>query len=219
MVSELSSHTALILSWLISAPLLFYTIKTINWAAFSHHAGVQHFFLGSLLVVSGFWFMRAGVRPGLDFHIIAATALTLLMGWRLALLNMAIVLVVMVFLGVIEPEAWAVSFLLGAAIPVFAAYQFFLNVYRRMPHNPFIYILVAGFLNAGFTQVVYACSVSGWYWFEGIYTLEQIWRDYLRMLPLMMFPEGITNGMFIAGMVSFHPRWLSTFDEDSYFNY
>ena len=49
-----------------------------------------NFFLGSLLVVSGFWFMRAGVRPGLDFHIIAATALTLLMGWRLALLNMAV---------------------------------------------------------------------------------------------------------------------------------
>jgi len=34
-----------------------------------------------------------------------------------------------------------------------------------------------------------------------------------------MFPEGVVNGMFITGMVVYHSRWLSTFDEDSYFNH
>ena len=29
-----------------------------------------------------------------------------------------------------------------------------------------------------------------------------------------MFPEGVVNGMFITGMVVFHSRWLSTFDDE-----
>jgi len=218
MIPDVNGTFSLIISWGLALALLGYVVATVNWAAFSRHSGVQHFFLGSIIVASGFWFMRAGIRPGLDFHILGVTALTLLMGWRLAVLALAMVLVVMAVLGVIDLTAWAMSLLLGVAVPVAATYQFFIHVYRRLPHNPFIYILVAGFLNAGFSQVIYTSAVSAWYWWAEGYTLDYIWDDYLRLLPLMMFPEGITNGMFIAGMVSFHPRWLSTFDEDSYFN-
>ena len=55
-------------------------------------------------------------------------------------------------------------------------------------------------------------------WQLDVYTLDKVWHNYLRYLPLMMFPEGVINGMFITGMVVFNSRWLSTFDEDSYFN-
>jgi len=212
-----SSSIALV-SFIPAVVIVFYLIYSLNWSAFRAHSGVQNFFIGSIFVASGFWAMHAGVRPGLGFHILAATAMTLLMGWRFALLSLAIVLAVMVVFGRIHWQEWALSFLIGAAIPVFACYQFYLHVFHRLPKNPFVYILVGGFLNAGFTQAVYALAVSIWYWWAGDYTWTVIWEDYLRYLPLMMFPEGVINGMFIAGMVSFHPRWLSTFDEDSYFN-
>ena len=76
---------------------------------------------------------------------------------------------------------------------------------------------MAGFLNAALSQVVFVSSVSFWYWITEYHAPHLIWNDYLSYLILTLFPEGVTNGMFISGMVTFQPRWLSTFDEDSYF--
>ena len=197
--------------------LIVYLLFTINWPVLRRRAGTHHFFAGAVIVLCGFWLMRAGVRPGLHFHILGMTALTLLMGWRLALLACAFVITVMVLMGRLALEDTGVSFVLGCVVPVAAIYQFYLQVYRRMAHNPFIYILVAGFLNAMLSQAVYALTLSGWYVLTDVWTLAIAWHDFLSYLPLMMFPEGVINGMFIAGMVSFHPRWLSTFDQDSYF--
>ena len=47
--------------------------------------------------------------------------------------------------------------------------------------------------------------VSGFYVLDGIDTASEVWLDYLRFLLLMMFPEDVINGMFLAGIVSFRP--------------
>ncbi|TNC92536.1 MAG: hypothetical protein CSH36_04045 [Thalassolituus sp.] len=197
--------------------LLIYVISTINWQALRRRPGTHHFFAGAVLIVTGLWLMHAGIKPGLHFHILGVTGMTLLMGWRLAILACGFILTGVYLLGKVSLEDLGVSLLFGCALPVFITWQFYLQVYRRMAHNPFVYILVAGFLNAGITQAAYALILSGWYVHMGLWDLNTVWEDLLRYLPLMMFPEGVINGMFIAGMVSFHPRWLSTFDQDSYF--
>ncbi|HBS42311.1 MAG TPA: hypothetical protein DEA26_06500 [Oceanospirillales bacterium] len=207
-------------AWLIhllAVALLIWAAVTTNWKALRVHPGTHHFMFGAVLVLSGFWVLKAGVHDGLHFHILGIAAITLLMGWRLALLVYAGVLAVMVLVGQIGLQDWSVSFLLGVGLPVLVCYQFYLQVYRRLPHNPFVYILVAGFLNAALSQVVFVSSVSFWYWITEYHAPHLIWNDYLSYLILTLFPEGVTNGMFISGMVTFQPRWLSTFDEDSYF--
>jgi uncharacterized membrane protein len=217
--SGLLPEMALWWSAILSVLLLIPALLSYNWQALLNLRGAQHFFFGSVVVLALLWNMQAGILPGLSFHLMGVTAITLMMGWRLALLSVLLVQVILVLVGKLWWAALPYQFLLAGALPVLFSYGFYLLVYRRLAHNPFIYILVAGFLNAGlthgFSDFLQALSL----WLLDVHPMELIWRDYLRYLPMMMFPEGVVNGMFITGMVVYHSRWLSTFDEDSYFNH
>lgn len=208
---------ALWLTLILACGLLVITWRGINWPVLRTRPGVQHFFSGAVVVLSLLWSLQAGIRPGLSFHLLGLTAITLLMGWRLALLAGVLVQVVLVVSGKLWWGALAYQSVLLVAVPVLCSYGIWWWVWHRLPHNPFVYILVAGFLNAalvqGITDVVQGLAL----WAQGIYSLNTVWHDFWRYLPLMMFPEGVVNGMFITGMVVFHSRWLSTFDEHSYF--
>src|SRR5690554_3884782 len=77
--------------------------------------------------------------------------------------------------------------------------------------------LPISFVNAGIAQALSVIVQSIAFWGMGVYPWETIWYSFLSYLPMMMFPEGTVNGMFITAMVVFHNRWLSTFDANSYF--
>lgn len=208
----------LVLCAVVSAVWVGWAAWGSNWSALFSNRSAQHFFFGSSLVMAAFWFMQAGVLPGLSFHILALTAVTLMMGWRLTMVAATLTQLGLTLVGQVEWSMLGYQLLFGCLMPIAFSFWFYCMVYKRLTHNPFIYILVAGFLNAGFTHAFSDLINSASYWLAGSYSLGQIWYDYLRYLPLMMFPEGVVNGMFISGMVAFHSRWLSTFDEDSYFS-
>lgn len=216
--AELLPLSSLWLAVIPSVIALVVALLGINWQAMRDHRGTHHFFLGSIVALTLLWSLNAGILPGLHFHLLALTSITLLMGWRLALLAGFCVQLLLVIMGKLWWGAVAYQFVLAVMVPVLFTYAFWLLVYKRLPHNPFVYILVAGFLNAGLTQAITDIVQSVAIWIQDIYPFSKIWHDYLRYLPMMMFPEGVVNGMFITGMVVFHSRWLSTFDENSYFN-
>ena len=207
----------LISSALVALVILLPALATYRWNALRKHRGAQHFFFGSVVVLSLLWSLQAGILPGLSFHVMAVTAVTLMMGWRLALLATLMMQLMLVVSGKLWWGALGYSYLLSCVMPVLFSYGFYKLVYRRLSHNPCIYILIAGFLNAGMTHAFSDVLQSLALWQLGIHSFNAIWHDYLRYLPMMMFPEGVVNGMFVSGMVVFHSRWLSTFDEDSYF--
>ncbi|ASP37331.1 hypothetical protein CHH28_00925 [Bacterioplanes sanyensis] len=213
----------LILCAVLSVPILVWALRGSNWQAMQQHWMAQHLFAGSVLVMSLMWTGSAGVLPGLEFYLLGYTAVVLMMGIRLALVAALLAQGFSLLMQAwIEGEwVWQLlgyRYLLQTAIPMLFVYGFYRWVYLRLAHNPFVYMLVAGFLNAGFTHAVADILHSLILWSCDLYSWGDIWHNYLRYLPLMMFPEGVINGMFIAGMVAFHPLWLSTFDEDSYFH-
>ena len=208
----------LIVSAVAAALLLFFAARTYHWTSLRANRNAQHFFAGAIVALGILWNMQAGIVPGLSFHVMGVTALTLLMGWRLALVAIFGVQILLVLTGKLDWRALGYSYLLCAALPVLFSYGFYRLVYARLLHNPFVYILVGGFINAGVTHAFSDLIQSASLWALGVHTADLIWHDYLRYLPMMMFPEGVVNGMFITGMVVFNSRWLSTFDEDSYFN-
>ncbi|WP_051219320.1 energy-coupling factor ABC transporter permease [Oceanobacter kriegii] len=201
----------------LSVLTLGYSIYSYRWQALRENRTAQHLFYGSVVVLVMLWMSKAGILPGLEFHVLGLTAATLMMGWRLALLAAALMQLGLLLLGATHWTDFGYHLLIQNALPIAFTWQFYSLVYKRLPHNPFVYILVAGFLNAGFTHAFLDVLQSLAYLASGDYTLAKVWHDYLRYLPLMMFPEGVVNGMFIAGMVAFHTEWLSTFNEDSYF--
>lgn len=217
-ISELLPPTLLIISAAVSLLVVVVAVRQANWSSLSRHRAAQHLFLGSVVAVSILWYMRAGILPGMYFHILGYTSLMLMMGWPLALLAALLVQGLMVISGKTEWLELGYQYLFYSVLPIMFSYGFYLLVYRRLTHNPFVYILVAGFLNAGFTHAFSDITRSFMMWQLDIHSLPLIWHNYLRYLPMMMFPEGVINGMFITGMVVFHTRWMSTFDEDSYFS-
>lgn len=217
-VVALIPHSLLLTTAVVSLLVLGLAARAVNWNAFTAYRGTQHFFWGSVVVLAVFWQMRAGILPGMHFHILGYTSIMLLMGWPLALIAAAFVQFIMLVTGKLEWLEFGFQYLFFSVLPIVFSYVFYLAVYKRMANNPFVYILVAGFLNAGFTHAFSDVLRSGLMWGLDIHSWDTIWRDYLRYLPMMMFPEGVVNGMFITGMVAFHNRWLSTFDEESYFN-
>ncbi|WP_315982595.1 hypothetical protein [Aliamphritea spongicola] len=44
----------------------------------------------------------------------------------------------------------------------------------------------------------------------------KIHNEYIQYLPLIMFPEGLLNGIIMTAMMVFHPDWIRTFDAKAY---
>lgn len=204
-------------SYLVSALLLIYASIGINWKMLRENTYLQHFFWGAIIAISGLMSMQAGLLAGLEFHLMGYTALTLLMGWRLALLVGVGVELGRFAFGLIDLNGLAYSYLFSCVLVVLFSSSMLRIIERYLPTNPFIYIMFAAFFTAGLSHAVSDGIKAVNLVLMDIYSMEQVWREYLRYLPLIMFPEGVINGMFISGMVAFNPRWLSSFDEDVYF--
>ena len=203
------------LVWVLS---LGWALSQINWRTFLSIRRLQHIFFGAALFLSVLAIMRAGVLPALTIHMLAATSITMMMGWPLALLCISLAQVVITLAGFETADNLPVNAVLLGVIPVFISFMFYSLLVKRLLHNPFVFIMVGGFFNGAVTIALTACCVSFALWASDSYSWEVIWHNYLRYMPMMMFPEGFLNGMFISGMVAFQPQWLSCFDEDSYFN-
>ena len=52
-----------------------------------------HVFLGTVVCLILLWHIRAKVNPGLDFHLLGVTVVTLMLGWSLALIATSLALV------------------------------------------------------------------------------------------------------------------------------
>lgn len=211
-------ESSLWLALCIMLPWLLFAIKGINWSILSAHKTAQHIFFLSVLVLAGFWHFDAGLLPGLHFHILGLTAITLMMGWRLALLVGLFVQIILVVSGKLWWAAVPVQWLTSVLVPVLSSYTGWWIVNRCFPHNPFVYIILACFFNAVLAQAITNLAEAAVLVTFDIYSFEKVWDNYLYLLPLMLFPEGVINGMFITCMVVFHSKWLSTFDAESHFN-
>jgi uncharacterized membrane protein len=61
-----------------------------------------------------------------------------------------------------------------------------------------------------------ALTLSWVMWGSGLYDWSHLSHDYLRYLPLILFPEGVLNGMLITTFVVIRPQWVRSFDDADY---
>jgi len=74
---------------------------------------MQHVFLGASVLLMFLWTIRGGLAPGLGVHLLGATVLTLMFGWRLALLAMALALAGTAVYGLVGWTTLGVNGLVG----------------------------------------------------------------------------------------------------------
>lgn len=203
---------------LLAAPVLGYALLTAPWTTWLGRPDRQHAWLGTIALLVLLWSMRAGITPGLSFQFLLVTVLTLMHGWRLALVGVAAVLAGECLLqgGTAPWSAWAANFLCYGVVPVAFVHALHGAVQRWLPHNYFVYFFGTVFFGsmlafnlAGFARIALLAA-------NGTLAQAQLASEYLVWLPMVSLAEAFINGIVMAMAVVYRPEWVSSFDDRLY---
>lgn len=196
-------------------PLLVWAVLTAPWVRL-RSAHRQHVFLAATIGLMSLWIFSVGVTPGLEFHYLGVTAVTLMFGARLAIVLVAAGLAVITLLGHSGFEAYAFNAVLMGVVPAALTYGVYRVVDRYLPNHFFIYVYLNGFLAGGLAMATVGYTLTGLLQWVGIYEPGLIAYEYRVYLPLMAFSEAFLNGLLVTALVAVKPEWILTFDDERY---
>lgn len=180
--------------------------------------GQLHVFLGTTVACMVVWTLKAGVMPGLNFHILGTSLLTLMFRWPLAVIAISAALLAATLTGASGWHSFPVNALLMGALPAAVTWGVLRLVERKLPRNLFVYIFACGFFGAALAMAATGLVSAGLFVLSGVYSFEELAQQYLPYYLLMVFPEAILTGTFVALLVVYRPEWIWTYDEDAYLN-
>lgn len=172
--------------------------------------------LGAAVVLTLLWSMNAGVKPGLNLHLLGAMATTLIFGPQLALVVLALALAGVTLNGSVEWSSYPVNFLVMGIIPVFVGWGYFRTVERWLPKHFFVYIFVNAFLGAAAVVLVQGMVATLMLFSAGAYPADLLLSEYLPFFLLLGFAEAWLSGMTLTLLVVYRPEWVDSFDDRSY---
>jgi uncharacterized membrane protein len=196
--------------------LLLTVLWQAPWQRLLQEGQALNLFLGTSVALMALWSLKAGVLPGLNFHFLGASLLTLMFGWPLAVVAMSIVLLAVTLNGMSGWETFSVNALLMGALPAAVTWGVFRLADQYLPRHLFIYIFVCGFFAAALAMAATGLASTAVFALSGTYSLDHLLQHYLPYYLLMMFPEAIFTGSFVALLVVYRPSWIWTYDEDEY---
>jgi len=131
-------------SYLLSAAVLYAVLLllalfTAPWSKIRDSEAQQVYF-GAMVMVLLLWIMHGGIQPGLDYHLLGVTGLTLLFEWQFALFAVSLLLAVTTWLGAAGWEAFGVNALVMGVVPIVLTRVLLYACQRWLPHNFFIYV-------------------------------------------------------------------------------
>lgn len=171
---------------------------------------------GAIVVLMLLWSMKAGVKPGLNLHLLGVTALTLMFGWQLAVLALCVVLAAVTVNGGAGWQSYGLNGLVMAMFPVMVSQALMRLVTRRLPANLFVYVFCAAFLGAALVTAATGVLAALLLWAAGVYGAETLLGEFLPYFLLLGFAEAWLNGAAITLMVVYRPHWVGSFDERRY---
>ncbi|TCV85886.1 energy-coupling factor ABC transporter permease [Sulfurirhabdus autotrophica] len=197
------------------AILLIKTVPATPWQRLKIPAN-HNLWLGACVALMTIWSIKAGIKPGLNFHLLGATAFTLMFGPQLAIFGLLIVLAGVTLTGLGGWEAFSLNALIMIFLPVWLSYTLFRIVDQKLPNHFFIYIFINAFIGGAFAVTATGLA-STWLLAAGdAYSLKYLYSQYLPYYILMSWSEAMSTGMIMTLMVVFRPQWVSTFDDERY---
>ena len=175
-----------------------------------------HVFLGTCVLLMPLWLIKTPILPGLEYHYLGATLMTLMFGWRLAIIGMSVVLAAAVLNGNLDWAGYPLNTLILGGVPVAASHAVLRAVERWLPPNYFIYVFAAAYGGAAVAVLGAVLAAVALLWLGGVYGFAQLADKYFPLVVLLMVPEAFITGIVIALLVAFRPHWVSTFDDNRY---
>jgi len=195
--------------------VLCYALWRAHWVHLKT-AQDAHIFFAAVLALWLLWRLSAGIMPGLEFHLLLVTGVTLMFGWPFAIVCVSLAQLLLTLEGLASWPSYALNVLCNGVIPVWFTYLSYRLIDRWLPHHLFVYLFGAAFFTGALSMLVSRLSGMALLLFSGAYESSQISSDYLGLLPIMMFPEAFSNGGLLTLLVVFRPAWVSSFNDDRY---
>ncbi|HET9112823.1 MAG TPA: energy-coupling factor ABC transporter permease [Burkholderiales bacterium] len=200
--------------WLAFAVVLAKTLWSAPWHMLKK-PGVLNLLLGASVLVLFYWQVKAGVKPGLNLHLLGATLLTLMFGPWFAMLGLMLALLVATFYNGAWDAFAANGFILGV-VPVTVSWLIYRVADSRLTNHLFIYIFVNAFLGAALAIMATGLAATVFLSVAGDYAWHDLSRTYLPYYLLMAWSEALTTGVIVTLMVVYRPQWVATFDDKTY---
>ncbi|WP_338517218.1 energy-coupling factor ABC transporter permease [Alteromonas gracilis] len=206
------------LALFVYGAFLFGALRHIDVTHFLKNKHQQHLVFGSAASLFVLWLFKVGIFDGLDVHFLGLSVLTLMLGFRLAIVTAFITLIGCAAVGFIAWENIGVDGLLGTVLPIGVTYLFYMLSFHHIPRQLFVYIFLCAFFPAAISIALKTLTLGLFYFVEGTYPWDVIFDNYVLLIPLLVFPEALLNGMAITLLVIYQPTWVYTFHDKFYLN-
>ena len=200
-------HGLLYAAMAAAGVLLGFAATRVRWRMLD--AATCNAWMGACVLLLGLWLLKGGLKPGLSFHMLGATVMTLLMGPWLALLAM-------VAGGHGDALALGLNWLCLAALPVAFCAGLLQLARRRLPTQLFVYVFINAFIAGACSLFLSAAAGMLTLGLNGVYSWEYLLDEALPFYFLLSWSEAFTSGLTIAILVVYRPQWVSTFDDQAY---
>jgi uncharacterized membrane protein len=200
--------------WLAVAMLFLLMVRRAAWSMLKSPANLN-VFLGASVALLGLWLINAGIRPGLNFHLLGATVLTLMFRPWFAILALALVIAGLTIHNG-EFNAYPANLLLMGVLPVMVSWGIHRLVERRLPNHMFVYLFLTCFFGGGVAIAAVGIGSTLSAAALGVYSLQYLLDNYLPFYLLMAWAEAFATGMIMTLLVVYRPEWVATFDDRRY---
>lgn len=192
--------------------------KNINWPEFLASKQKQHMLFGCAAAVFFLWIFRASVPggPSPSVHFMWLVALALTLGFRYSMMAATLALIGATAIGKESWTMFGINGLLGIAAPIAFSYMLFMLAFHKLPRNLFIYVFLCAFIPGAMAIALKIALMSGYYVMDDIYTWSVVKDNYLILIPLLLFPEGMLNGMTMTILIIYFPGLAYTFHDKFY---
>lgn len=201
--------------WLFVAAyglVLLVALRSAPWRRLAEPALLK-VWLGAIVTVLALWQVKAGIKPGLDLHLIGASALTLIAGPQLAIIGLSAVLLVSALLGTDSLAGSAYAGLMLIAAPVAVTGLIVHLCARYLPRHLFIFLFVPVFFGTALATALTALAVYALLAVASVYPAQYLYSDYLPYFLLLAWPEALLTGMALTLMTVFRPTWVASFED------
>lgn len=202
-------------AWAVWVPLFVRSVWRSPWRRLADSTQLN-VWLGMIVVLTLVWSLKAGVKPGLDLHMLGATLFTLSFGPPLAFVGLCLVAAGITLNGAADLFPFAANALMTAGIGVGLSQLCYRVFSRIFPRHFFVYIFANGFFGAALTIIGVGLCSTLLLAVAGAYQFEYLMGEYLPYFLLLAFSEAWLSGMVITLFVVYRPDWVGTFEDSRY---
>jgi uncharacterized membrane protein len=161
------------------------------------------------------WRTSVGTTPGMEFHLLLATTMTLMFGWPFAILGVSLAQLGVTLEGHALMASYSLNTLCNGIIPIFVTYAIYWLAYIWLPRHFFIYVFISAFAGGALAMLTSRLVGLGILLSSGNYDLADLGEEPW-FIVIMLFPEAFINGFIMTILIVYRPQWVSSFSDKHY---